>query len=271
MGRFETKFTVHIYITEPSVTKPQIEELQKILKGTKEGDKYTCSKDKPIDKPSAHWSIVEDNGSLGFQVYVLDAPAASSMKPTTPPQKKVNIPLIDERTKGWAMIIRSSKSAQNAAYGSLRKPDQTTVMKSSPNVAAEAVGLPNQSWEWLHLVAHRFAKNTDVQVAKNLVLGTTNCNSKMLEYEEAISKAVMFGSAEEAEFDVKAEPIADPSNSSVKYTWLTDKIAYNVKLTYAKKGQKAISKTFDPFDGSKPSKASIIAARFFGLKVLGAP
>jgi hypothetical protein len=123
-------------------------------------------------------------------------------------------------------IVENRVTQEDVRYweGRDRERSQVAVMGSSAADVAENAGYDRNEglgWEWLHLIAHSMGgvEYIGPQVASNLVVGTSECNTQMIVVEEWI-KAVIVGGGHRARMWVGAKMI-DPKRH------IADRIVYD--------------------------------------------
>ncbi|MEZ4873939.1 MAG: hypothetical protein R2793_00405 [Flavobacteriaceae bacterium] len=155
--------------------------------------------------------------------------------------------------------------------GSKRNITQSSVMKISPNVAAKALKLGGDAWEWLHLVAFSI-KETHIssfsaqsmklfertgqpqQISENLVLGSAGANTAMLTYETLIKNIMRQNPTWTLNLAVQADikkPIVDGVVVPV-----AQHIAFDFQfVTDSGKMTAPVVLRFNPLSSSAPSKS----------------
>lgn len=262
-GRFAEEKDVYVKVAEKRFAKNTLTDLEKTISEKYGSGRLLNSGDKvPMGYKLDHES------ALGFQVWVPDR--SPTHGPTTlsstqsqdlvkiATTKLTGITNEDRSSDGGSKKGDSNKQRLKKFEGRNRGLAQTTVMNGSPNDVAATLGLNKSwSWEWLHLIAHHFGGGDGKpQVASNLVLGTAEANSRMLEIEEGLATALRNGRTDKVSFDVK------PTLLDSQVPWLASEIAYTVTLN----GNTTTEK-FYPLNQSKPPLVGLEVARSLAGKM----
>ena len=221
--------------------------------------------DDPSDIPPGYQ--LDHTSGLGYQVYTSTGGAGAHALPATAtadaqdPNKVQVDTNVSARTLG-GVAGKANRLTLNKWRGRMRWPDQATVMNQSPNDVAQAINLPDDDWEWLHLIAHRFGGgNNHPQVPSNLVLGTEYANSRMMEIEDAIAVVLKQPGVTGTNFTV-TPILVDPN-----VPWLATQIDYQVTVQKQNGPPKDLHETFNPLSNVQPPFAGLQAAREFAKQV----
>ncbi|MEA3076145.1 MAG: hypothetical protein QOF60_1053 [Actinomycetota bacterium] len=158
--------------------------------------------------------------------------AMSNGNPTNPRTKTVN-----------AATLRMHRGSERSNLG--------PVMGASANDVAAALNLAKTNYEWLHLVAHRFGGE---DAPSNLVLGSYDANTRMIEWEELVTNAVTRG----------AKALLSVSRMGGPAPWLSPSLKARAEITLPSGKIITVEQTFETLRIEPVVQAALAVARRSG-------